>query len=259
VISSSPTNYSYLQIERPVIAGGREFLVQAREIGRRVLGEHVVTSITEFAIPQETVDGEQPFGPAEIITPIETPNMILAGEAKDLKLVLLHRAVPNDIAQDFNFGRHEARFRTGLSDYQRVDNEGGGWQHERYEEPTLKDELDAISVAYHAEIDNLSLVFDRVGVIGEPGNDLIFGLFPREEQIGTFVLHKQAKLCFERLAAQSTRLAYPTSPWSLNVPFARVPGNITQWEYQRLSQGLHAQMPLRLGIGGIAYVSRDRF
>jgi len=95
-------------------------------------------------------------------------------------------------------------------------------------------------------------------VIGEPGDDLIFGLFPRPQEIGNLILHEQSTLCFNRLAAQSTRLAYPSSPWSLNVPFARVAGNITPHVYERLAVGLNALMPIRLSIGGINYDSHDR-
>jgi hypothetical protein len=81
-------------------------------------------------------------------------------------------------------------------------------------------------------------------------------LLPVEDQIGTLILHRQAKLAQERLASQSKRLAYPVSPGTVSIPFARIPGTISDTNYSRLMKGLKSHLPHAFVLGGINITSK---
>jgi hypothetical protein len=255
MITPSPEDYGYLQVQRPVIEGCDAFLARASRIGHQILGDEVVAAMTELGLPEVGEDEALPE-PVHVVSTL-TNSVMFVGERKDLNAVLLHRAVRGNLASRYSFGYHQGLFAADNRIVRgRLDVEGV--ERGKHQVPSLKEELDAVSVRHDKDPDRLPVVCDRVGVLGEPGDKLILALFPRAKDIGTRILHEQAKVCFTRLERQSSRTAFPISPWSVGVPFARIPGTIKDAQYERLLDRLQELTPERIVLGGIEYSSKDR-
>lgn len=256
MITPSPEDYGFVQVERPVIAGGREFLARAALVGRQVLGTEIEASITEFGI-SEVVDGEELTEPEYRVTGI--PGDIMhVGTRNDLRMVILHRGTPPEISSRFSHAYHAAL----LAAHRRIvrgrinpDEPERG----KHILPGLSEELDQISIDHHKNPHHMPVICDRIAILDEPGRDFVLGLLPMEEQIGALILHKQAKTAFARLAKQSKRLAYPVSPGTVSIPFARIPGGISEANHTRLMDGLRHHLPHTFVLGGINYAATDRY
>src|SRR5581483_1736221 len=255
MITPSPEDYGFVQVERPVIQGGREFLVRAALVGRQVLGTEIVASVTEFGI-SEVDESEALVEPEYQVKGIARDVMRVGEGNNDLRMVLLHRGTPAELASRCNFGYHggllAARRRVVRGQIVPGESERG-----KHIIPGLTTELNKISRDEERDPHYLPIVCDRISILDEPGKDLVLGLLPIEQQVGTLILHKQAKAAFSRLAAQSRRLAYPAAPSTISIPFARIPGNIRGRQYERLIEGIQAHLPHTFTLGGIVYTAKD--
>lgn len=253
MITSSPEDYGYTQVERSVIAGGSEFLARAALVGRQVLGTEIVASVSEFGIP-EVVEGEELAEP-EVQVKGVPGDVMHVGESNDLRMIILHRGTPPEISSRFSHAYHAgllaARRRIVRGRIEPDEPERG-----KHIVPGLTEQLDQISRDHGKKPHYMQIVCDRIAVLDEPGKDLVLGLLPMEEQIGTLVLHHQAKLAHARLASQSKRLAYPVSPGTVSIPFARIPGDISGVNYSRLMKGLKGHLPHAFVLGGINISSK---
>lgn len=255
MITPSPEDYGFVQVERPVIAGSGEFLARAALVGRRVLGTEIATSVTEFGFTEVTADTvlEEP---TYQVRGIER-DVMHVGDRNDLRVVLLHRGAPPELASRHSFGYHAgllaAHRRTVRGRIHPDEPERG-----KHLLPCLTTELNQISQDLGQKPNYMPLIFDQITILDEPGKDLVLGLLPKARQIGTLVLHRQAQAAFRRLATQSKRLAFPTSPGMVAIPFARIPGTIKEQQYERLMEGLEGHLPHTFVLGGIDYPSKDR-
>jgi hypothetical protein len=255
VITPSPEDYGFLQVERPVISGGSEFLAKAALVGRQVLGAEIVTCVTEFGV-QEVSDEHELTDPSFQVKDV-TSDVMHVGERNDLRVVLLHRSAPAEIASRYSFVYHLGLF---AAKRRKVRGQIDPDEPERGKHTLsdLRSELDQISQNHGQQPNNMPMSFDRVAILGEPGKDLVLGLIPKERQIGTLILHRQAYGAHRRLREQSKKLAFPISPWAIAIPFARVPGNITPVQYDRLIGGIESHLPHTLVLGGIDFTGKDR-
>ena len=255
MITPSPEDYGYVQVERPVIGGGGDFLAKAALVGRQVLGTEIVASVTEYGI-SEVADGEVLSEPEFKVTGVPG-DVMHVGERNDLRMILVHRGTPPEISSRFSYAYHAgllaARRRIVRGRINPNEPDRG-----KHVVPGLTGELDQISRRREKDPHSMPLIFDRIAILDEPGSDLVLGLLPRGEQIGTLILHEQAQHAFRRLAKQSKRLAYPISPGTVSIPFARIPGNISNVKYERLMQGLKDHLPHTFVLGGIDYTGKDR-
>jgi hypothetical protein len=253
MITSSPEDYGYTQIDRPVIAGGSEFLARAALVGKQILGTEIITSVTEFGIT-EVIEGDK-LGEPEYQVKGVSGNVMHIGEQNDLRMVLLHRGTPPEISSRFKHAYHAgllaARRRIVRGRINPDEPDRG-----KHMVPTLTEQLDQISLDHDKKPHNMHIKCDRIVVLDEPGGDLVLGLLPVDDQIGTLILHRQAKLAHERLASQSKRLAYPVSPGTISIPFARIPGEISDVNYTRLMKGLNSHLPHAFVLGGINITSK---
>ena len=253
MITPSPEDYGFTQVDRAVIAGGGEFLAKAARVGRQVLGTEIVASVTEYGIGAVVDDGD--LAEPEYQVSGVSGDVMHVGERNDLRIILLHRGTPPEISSRFSHAYHAgllaARRRVVRGRINPDEPERG-----RHVVPGLTEQLDQISSDHSKEPHHMQIVCDRVAILDEPGKDLVLGLLPVADQVGTLVLHRQAKLAHDRLAAQSKRLAYPVSPGVVSIPFARIPGNISDANYTRLMQGLQSHLPHAFVLGGININSR---
>lgn len=255
MITPSPESFEYLQVERPVIGGGGEFLARATRVGRQVLGEKIIASMTEFGI-EEVVNDGQLLEPVHQVTGL-AGDVMRIGERNDLRMILLHRGAPAELKTRLSFGYHlgllSARRRTVRGRINPDQPKRG-----KHILPGLTSELDQISSNHGENPKYMPINFDRVTILDEPGTDLVLGLLPMEQQVGTLVLHQQAQHAFGRLTTQSKRMAYPVSPGLVTIPFARIPGDIEGRQYKRLIEGLGRHLPHMFILGGIDYTGKVR-
>lgn len=253
MITPSPEDYGFTQVDRAVIAGGGEFLARAARVGRQVLGTEIIASVTEFGIG-EVFDGEGLAEPEYHVSGVPG-DVMHVGERNDLRVIILHRGTPPEISSRFSHAYHAgllaARRRIVRGRINPDESDRG-----KHLVPGLAEQLDQISRDHNKKPHNMQIVCDRIAILDEPGKDLVLGLLPVADQVGTLILHRQAKLAHERLASQSKRLAYPVSPGIVSIPFARIPGNISDANYSRLMKGLQGHLPHAFVLGGINIISR---
>lgn len=260
MISASPEDYSYVQVDRPIRNGGR-FLSQVRAIGERALGTEPRSSISEFHI---SPSDEDDTGLNPVLQHAEVPTfepVLKVVQDNDFDMVLLHRSAPPGLASRYSFGYLQAKLSAPETTTHRADyDEDGTRISNRYKThlPPLSQELDDITNSHNANSDNLRVLCDRVDIIGEPGGDLVLGLTPKTSERSARILHEQSAAAYHRLRVISNRTANPLSPWQVTAPFARIPGNITDAQYDYLLGGIDDVLPVRVLLGGVEYSSRDR-
>jgi len=238
VISPSPNGYAYIQMERRIVTGGSEFLAKAHRVGKQVLGYEAVTSVSELMYPINDDAMDLLPEPVTVVEPIVKPLMTIT-DHHHFDMMLVHRAVRNDLASRYSLGFHQGRLaaRRGIRTYEKLKADN---MHSRAEvrKPSLADDLQEVSVKAGLDPERLTVVCDKVGIIGEPGRDIILALFPDPTKKETLLLYRQAELCLNRLETQSKRIAFPTNPWEVSAPFARIPEDISSLNYERLMQRL---------------------
>lgn len=252
MITPSPENFGFTQIDRRVIAGGGEFLARAARVGRQVLGTEIITSVTELGVG--AVTASEDLAEPEFQVSGVPGDVMHVGERNDLRLILLHRGTPPEISTRFSHAYH-AGLLAARNRFVRGQIVPGEPDRGKHLVPGLTEQLNDISRVSDKNPHYMQIVCDRIAVLDEPGKDLVLALLPVIDQVGTLILHRQAKLAHSRLASQSKRMAYPISPGTVSIPFARIPGGIPDVKYTRLMTGLQGHLPHALVLGGINITS----
>lgn len=258
MITPSPPEYAYFQVERPIIEGGKSFLAQARAVGQRILGndlEHM-TSVTtygihlprEWGVDPDELDTNPLQEPTYRVEPIVEPRMEVCSPG-DLVMVVAHRGVPPEHATIAGIGRTMAQLSAvNTYSYETVTGEDGNSRRARVHHPSLREELDQISHK-HALTPNQTRVSCRIDLLGEPGEDNVLGLVPDPKSKAAKVLREQARAVQNRLLQEGSRLAFPVTMEQVASPFARFPGDVTDLEYERVLEGMQQLTPVSLVMG----------
>ncbi|HSH55693.1 MAG TPA: hypothetical protein VK983_02600 [Candidatus Limnocylindrales bacterium] len=244
MITPSPREYSYLEVNRPISgADAEQFVAGVREVGRRVLGEEVITSISELALP-DLDDGTEIASPQTVVTPVTQP-ILKVSDAEDLSMVLLHRGVPHDLSSRYDIAYNALRLMRPVERYEQVEDDEGVQHRAEVTYPPLRTVLKEVSEMNGLDPDATDVVCDAVCIMVEPGDDYILALTPKTTGRAARALHEQAKECHQRLQWQSRRLAQPVSGSMIGVPFARMPQKVTHIESDRIIGGIQHLLPRR--------------
>ena len=255
MIRLSPPDYSFVQVERPVIAGAKQFLATAQDVGRWVLGEEIVSSVTDLSVDFFSGD-DDPTDLIHIERPVGTP-IFETSAPNDLSLVLMHRGVQRQLASRYGIvPAHGYLSQSVVVSYRTVQLMDGLEKRAKTRRPGLIHDLDQVSTNHGLTPDYTQTYYDRIDQVNEPGGNCIVGLFLTPGKAATRALMEQADVSSERLKdkhkqlAQAKRLAQVVSPAQVTIPFARCPGRISDQQYQRLFDSLREELlPVQLVLG----------
>ncbi len=249
MITPSPEDFSYLEVHRPIIGeSAKRFIANVQNIGRLVLGEKVVSSRADWGLTGiDQLDDIEP-SPHTVVTPVTQPIMEVSA-AKDLRMVLMHRGVPAELASRYDIAFHALQLNRPVEKYETfADSEGDRYRAEKTL-PPLKSVLNEVSERHKLNPAATQVVCDNICVMVEPGQDAILTLLPRATGTPTRVLHEQANECGQRLHKQSRRLAYPVSGSLVGMPFARLPHKVTDIQSDRVISNIQRLFPARFVMG----------
>lgn len=235
--------YKYLQIDRPILAGGDRLLAAIGKIGERVLGLSIATSLTEthLDIDEDKIDLRtihQPVSRSRL--DVYSPH--------DLKVVLLRRVASNRMGNRYNFNYQAASLtakrKTGSSRTRGVPSQRSG--------KNAQDALNNLSTEQGLPAGNTRIKFDRVTEGFDPILGQFVALIPRGGR-ERFVLMAQAKKAYEELDELSPRIANGANPAIPIVPFASLPHGISPKQHERLMDEINnsAILPVSLVMGGV--------
>lgn len=258
MVTPSPREYSFVRVERSILPEyGEPFLSKVREAGRMVLGEEFVSSLSEVTLSDPDEDGL----PTHLVhrqVPTAAPRMAVT-DPNSFSMMLLEKSVPPESASRYScsyvMGRLAAE---SLKTHETFQAEDGSLRRGKVVRAGLPERLEGISRKHGLAPEHTIVTCDRIAVIVEPGKDYILGLSPRSGDIAERALQDQAKEVLADLPRSSRRLTYPLSPGVITAVFGRVPGNVTDSEYAHLMQKLNAIPPVRVGLGGVEFSSKDR-
>lgn len=252
---SPPDTHKHVEMVRPVLDGHKRFLAAAQVIGRRILGERHVGSISDMSV--DFFEGTGAVAePLHVEIPVGTP-LFETSANNDLSLVLFHRGVTNEIAR--HFGLKKAFLIMGKDQDKAKNPDIDGIDERELEEedkePTvvsLLRELRTLDEAHGLTPEYAPIVCDRVSNIVVPGDNYIVGLNISPACKAERALNDQAAETYERLVDEHSRLAQTSSPFQVVIPFARFPINISNEEYQLIFKSLQAEVgktPVHMHIG----------
>jgi hypothetical protein len=235
--------YKYLQIDRPILAGGDRFLASVEEIGRRAIGSAFTAGLTEthLDISDESL---------ELVTtsrPIEQPRLDVYSP-HDLKTVLLRRVASNKMGARYNFNHQAAsltaRRKSGTARSKGLPTVRPG--------KSAQDLLDDISTQEGLQAGNTRIKCDRITEGYDPILGSFVALIPKSGP-ERFVLTKQARMAFSLLEGLSPRIAHGANPTIPVVPFASLPPDVGMKQHERLMDAINGSdlLPVSLVMGGI--------
>ncbi|HEX8182519.1 MAG TPA: hypothetical protein VF575_02865 [Candidatus Saccharimonadales bacterium] len=246
----NPREYAYIQVDRP-ISDGRRFLTQAREVGRRILGDDTqhATSLARYGFDVSDEWQDELHEPIHDISPIADPLLEVCAP-NDLTMVVVSRGVPGHLASRFAIGRTMSQL--GAKTVTRYDTirdpETGERRRASRKFAGLSQQFEDISLTHSVDPVH-TRVSCTVGVVGERGRDHVVGLFPDPSKVPYRVLSEQSRAVTIRLERDSPRIAYPSDLSQIVAPFARFPGDVTDVQYTRIIEGLCRLAPVMVTMG----------
>jgi hypothetical protein len=242
--------YKYLQIDRPVLAGGDRFLAAVDEIGRRALGMVAATALAEthLSVDEELIDL------ATTLKPLAQPKLDVYGP-HDLKAVLLRRVATSRMDTRYNFNYQAA----SLTARRRAGNikppKGIGSRGPGKNAPEI---LDDISAKAGIDAKNTRIKCDRIAGGYDPILGRFIALVPKSGS-ESFVLMQQAEAAHKLLDDLSPRIANGANPTLPVVPFASLPPDMEARQYERLMSTINGSeiLPVSLVMGGVAVYSNE--
>lgn len=233
-------SYSYLQVDRPILSGADDFLECVNDIGVRVIG-----TIGSAAIAENVLVAEE----NAIETQHRTINhpKVETYSPRELRMILLRRAVPSKMSPTFNFTHKAAQFN---------ERRGAKSQSKRYRRSStgsIVDQLNAVGRGQGLERVDSRIICDKVVDISDPVFGHALALSPRSGDGTTFTLTRQARKSEQELKIMSEKIAYSSEAWTPIVPFASLPENITNAEYTKFVELIDEQLKpaIRLIMGGV--------
>lgn len=260
MIRLSPPDFSYVQVERPVvdIEGAKRFLALAQSIGDEILGEEFFgPTIRRPApdVPNDDDDAGNPLfrEPVYEHTPVGTP-FFETTASNDLSMVLVHKGVKRELASRYRVAQAAINLnRTKDSHYLEVRRPDGREERAKKQLPNLMEQLADISLAHGFDPNRMPVVCDRVDVLQVRGDNYILGLSAVPSKKESKVLHDQAKAVTDRLEIKNPQLARVASLCQEAIPFARFPRDTPSDEYEVLLRELNdpeVMGTLRFVLGG---------
>jgi hypothetical protein len=245
MIRLSPPDFSYVQVDRPIIdiEGAKRFLALAQSIGDSILGEEIVgPTISRLGFDLLNIDDDENVlfrEPVYEDTPVGTP-FFETTASNDLSMVLMHKGVKRELAKRYGIVQSAINLsRPRDSHYLDVERADGRRERAKKPLPNLMGQLANISIAHGMNPKKMPIVCDRVDVIEVPGDNYILGLSAVPGENESKVLHDQAKAVNDRLAIKNKQLARVASPCQVVIPFARFHRDVPSDEYQSLLKSLN--------------------
>jgi len=241
--------YKYLQIDRPILAGGDRLLAAVEDIGRRALGLAVGTALSEthLAVDDESIDM------VTTMKPLAQPKLDVYGP-HDLKAVLLRRVASSKMAR-YNFNYQAA----SLTAKKRAGNvkppKGVSLLAPGKNAPEALDEL---STQVGIDSKNTRFKCDRITGGYDPILGRFIALVPRSGP-ESFILMQQAERAHKLLDDLSPRIANGANPTLPVIPFASLPPDIGPRQYGRLMDMINGSeiLPVSLVMGGVAVYTNE--
>ena len=242
--------YKYLQIDRPILAGGDRLLASVEDIGRRALGLSVATALAEthLAVDDDSIDM------VTTMKPLTQPKLDVYGP-HDLKAVLLRRVASSRMDSRYNFNYQAA----SLSAKKRAGNvkppKGMSSQAPGKNAPEA---LDDISTQAGIDAKNTRIKCDRITGGYDPILGRFIALVPKSGP-ESFVLMQQAERAHKLLDELSPRIANGANPSLPVIPFASLPPDIGAKQYERLMDTINGAeiLPVALVMGGVAVYTNE--
>ncbi len=247
-------DFSSLEIYRSVTAGADHFLDHVSHAGARIFG-FVVNSVVAEPQLQETEDGGEEAIVA--INGIWTPRLDVYRPA-NLRLALLSRSAPTRMNYANNFRRAVGRL-TDTADQEAYKPIKRPMEDEddletQPRQKSLASKLDQIGLKYDVvDQQHLELPFHALDLPVDPPHEHLgqeVSLLPDPKKRETMMLVEQSVMCAHYLGMLSTKAAYPTSPTSINLPFACLPVDAAPDETSEFLEAVEQLLPLRLALGG---------
>lgn len=243
--------FSSLEIYHPVQgASVAPFLQSVEHIGK-LLGNSSLGYVAELVPEVNIGDVTEPYQATGMLTSIGEPRLEVF-PANSLRLRLLEREAPATLRLGGAFRRVIGRMMTNVDKTPKQKNEPRMQKIEG-----LQSALNNILYSCDSEDvtpERIQVEFDAYTLKGQAEHDselgFVLALVPSIGGVSTIAVMREAIRCSHSSARHSNKVTYPSRDFSLDVPFARLPVDVSDEERRVFGEKIRGLLPIKLSFSG---------
>ncbi len=255
---------SYLQVGYPIVdppddPSAERFLSRVLDWGNVILGERMIASRHSLR-EEKREDGS--VEDVDVEEPVTDPRLEVA-QVNDFEMLLLHFGVPNEQASRYKLNHLYSELTAdSIEEHGKLQRRNGSFGRAKRRIPGLIEHLNRIAAGAEdvgVQPDELNVHCDRICEIPQLDGSVVLGLSPSDEDVPGLVLTEQSKVSWEHLNRVSGDMISGDLPgYGVTAPFARLPKDIADDEYNLLMIELTKIADVRITMSGLAFACVNR-